>query len=91
MDNLQTSGAGNESSAKGHVVCKHVFNSSVRIFNIFAHNRYINRNTGFTENRIYPMQGLKYSFIGIRVPCFTRGNIHAFYAFAFRGFHGPLE
>src|SRR5262249_54885927 len=43
------------------------------------------------EYGVDAVEGLENAFIGIGIPCLSRGDVYAFYAFPFWSFHRSLE
>ena len=68
-----------------------MLNTTISVFDIFPYDCNIDRNAGLAEYGIYPVQGLKSSFVGIGIPGLPGGYIHAFYTLTLGGFHRTFE
>src|SRR5690349_10529323 len=90
-DYLLTARFRNQTTAKCHIMCKHMLYTSISVFNIFADDGDVYRNTRFAEYGIYTMQCLKHAVIGVGVPGLACGYVYTFYAFTFWRFHRAFK
>ena len=72
---LHRAGAGNKTAAESHVLRKHVLDTTIGVFDIFANNGNVNGNAGLAKDGIDSVQRGKDAFVGIGIPSLASGYV----------------